>query len=163
MDGLDGLYDIKNKGAECNLDKCQLTSLVRDLDASPAEVALGAGAWTMPLVRMHIKKKFGVEYHVRSVWDLVLRLGFSRMKPRPHDIRRVSTQKPHGATKAYQRNELCAREGHLILSLDEMHMYLPPFGVPLRSRHHAPSSQRDPSLSAGLETPSISWSCALAS
>ena len=94
----------------------------------------------MPMVKTHIKKKFGVEYQVRSVWDLVLRLGFSRMKPRPHDIRRVSTQNPHGAKKAYQRNELCAREGHLILSLDEMRMSLPPFGVPLRSRHHAPSS-----------------------
>ena len=93
VDGLDGLYDIKNKGADCKLDKRQLDSLVKDLDASPAEVGLGAGVWTMPLVRMHIKKKFGVEYHVRSVWDLVLRLGFSHMKPRPRDIRGASPQK----------------------------------------------------------------------
>ena len=124
-DGLDGLYDIKNKGADCKLDKRQLNSLVKDLDASPAEVGLGAGAWTMPLVRMHIKKKFGVEYHVRSVWDLVLRLGFSRVKPRPHDIRGASPQKAAWyKKKARERNKICVREGRIIVSLDEMHMSL---------------------------------------
>lgn len=91
--GLDGLYDIKNKGAECKLDKRQLRSLVKDLDGSPADAGLGAGSWTMPLVRTHIKKKFGVEYHVRSVWDLVLRLGFTHIKPRPRDVRGASRQK----------------------------------------------------------------------
>lgn len=88
--GAGGLHDVKNEGAACKLDGRQIRSLVRDLDAGPAAVGMGAGAWTMPLVRAHIKKRFGAEYHIRSVWDLVRRLGFTHMKPRPRDTRGAS-------------------------------------------------------------------------
>ena len=74
--GLGKRYDVKNKGAPCKLSKRQLEALERDLEAGPAAVGLGEDTWTIPLVRAHIKKKFRVEYHVRSVWDLVRRLGF---------------------------------------------------------------------------------------
>ena len=74
--GLGKRYDVKNKGAPCKLSKRQLEALDRDLDAGPASLGLGEDTWTIPLVRAHIKKKFRVEYHVRSVWDLVRRLGF---------------------------------------------------------------------------------------
>ena len=88
--GLNKRYDIKNKGAACKLTKRQLKALERDLEAGPAAVGLGAGAWTIPLIRTHIKKKFNVEYHVHSVWDLVNRLGFAYIKPRPRDARGAS-------------------------------------------------------------------------
>lgn len=74
--GLGKRYDVKNKGAACKLTGRQLEELERDLEAGPAAAGLGEEAWTIPLVRTHIKKKFRVEYHVRSVWDLVRRLGF---------------------------------------------------------------------------------------
>ena len=74
--GLGKRYDVKNKGAACKLTKRQLGALERDLKAGPAAAGLGEGAWTIPLVRTHIKKKFRVEYHVGSVWALVRRLGF---------------------------------------------------------------------------------------
>ena len=75
--GLGKRYDVKNKGAACKLTGRQLEALERDLEAGPAAAGLGEDAWTMPLVRTHIKKKFRVEYHVHSVWDLVRRLGFA--------------------------------------------------------------------------------------
>ena len=74
--GLGKRHDVKNKGAACKLSKRQLEALERDLEAGPAAAGLGEGAWTIPLVRTHIKKKFRVEYHVSSVWALVRRLGF---------------------------------------------------------------------------------------
>ena len=91
--GLNDIYDVKNKGAACKLSKRQLESLAQDLDAGPAAVGLGAGAWTMPLVRIHIKKKYRKEYRIHSVWDLVHRLGFKYVKPSPHDGRGASPQK----------------------------------------------------------------------
>ncbi len=81
--GLNKRCDIKNKGAACKLTKRQIKALERDLEAGPAAIGLGSGAWTIPLIRTHIKKKFSVEYHVHSVWDLVNRLGFVYIKPRP--------------------------------------------------------------------------------
>ena len=92
QNGLGDMYDVKNKGAACKLSKRQLKALERDLQAGPAAVGLGAGAWTIPLIRMHIKKKFRVEYHVHSVWSLVRRLGFARVKPRPRDVRGASPE-----------------------------------------------------------------------
>ena len=98
--GLKRMYNIKNKGADCKLTKRQLKSLIRDLDAGPAVVGLGAGSWTLQLIRTHIKKKFKVEYHPRSIWDLVRRLGFKHIKPRPIDIRGASWEK----TKAFKKS-----------------------------------------------------------
>ena len=88
--GLNKRHDIKNKGAACKLTKRQLKALDRDLEAGPAAVGLGAGAWTIPLIRTHIKKRFHIEYHTRSVWDLVNRMGFAYVKPRPRDVRGAS-------------------------------------------------------------------------
>lgn len=91
--GLSDICDVKNKGAACKLSRGQLESLARDLEAGPAAAGLGADAWTMPLVRTHIKKKYRKQYHVRSVWDLVRRLGFSYTEPGPGDMRGASRQK----------------------------------------------------------------------
>ena len=121
--GLGGLHDVKNKGAACKLDKRQLRSLVRDLDAGPAAAGMGAGAWTMPLVRAHIRKKFGAEYHIHSVWDLVRRLGFTHMKPRPRDVRGASPPEVKEFKKKARRTAAAyAGRGHTAVSLDEMHM-----------------------------------------
>ena len=87
VNGLGDRHDAKNKGAACKLSDRQLEALVEDLKAGPAAAGLGAGAWTMPLVRAHILKKFHAEYHVHSVWDLVRRLGFAHVKPGPRDAR----------------------------------------------------------------------------
>ena len=120
--GLSKRYDIKNKGAACKLTKRQLKALERDLEAGPVAVGLGAGAWTIPLVRMHIKKKFRVEYHVHSVWDLVNRLGFVYIKPRPRDVRGASPAEIKDfKKKAHRTVTIYAGRGHLAVSFDEMH------------------------------------------
>lgn len=100
VNGLSDRRDIKNKGAACKLSDRQLKVLAKDLKAGPAAVGLGAGVWTMPLVRAHILKKFHAEYHVHSVWDLVRRLGFVHIKPRPRDVRGASK----AAIKAFKKS-----------------------------------------------------------
>ncbi len=121
--GLNKRYDIKNKGAACKLTKRQLKALERDLEAGPAAIGLGAGAWTIPLIRTHIKKKFGVEYHVHSVWDLVNRLGFVYIKPRPRDARGASPAEIKDfKKKAHRTVAIYAGRGHLAVSFDEMHV-----------------------------------------
>jgi len=37
---------------------------------------------------IHIKKKFGVEYSIKTIYVLLRRLGYKLVKPRPRDIRR---------------------------------------------------------------------------
>ena len=121
--GLSDMYDVKNKGAACKLSKRQLKALDRDLEAGPAAVGLGAGAWTIPLIRMHIKKKFRVEYHVHSVWSLVRRLGFVHIKPRPRDVRGASPAEIKAFKKKAHRTVVAyAGRGYLAVSLDEMHV-----------------------------------------
>ena len=105
--GLGKIYDVKNKGAACKLAKRQLKALERDLEAGPAAAGLGAGAWTMPLVRAHIKKKFRVDYHIHSVWDLVNRLGFAYVGPR--GARGASAAGTKAPRKAGGRNPHWAR------------------------------------------------------
>ncbi len=75
--GIRRRHDVKNRGAACKIDGGQRRRLVKDLLAGPEAFNLGAGAWTVPLIARHIKKEFGVDYNVHSVWDLIRRMGFS--------------------------------------------------------------------------------------
>lgn len=121
--GLERMYNTKNKGADCKLTERQLKVLARDLDAGPAAVGLGAGSWTLQLIRRHIKKKFKVEYRLQSVWDLVRRLGFKHTKPRPIDIRGASREKTKAfKKKAHRIARIYAGRGYKVVSLDEMHV-----------------------------------------
>ena len=90
--GIRDRYDIKNKGGECYLDDRQLKQLVRDMEKGPESLGYESGLWTMPLLKIHIKKKFGVDYHVYSVWELARRLGFRSVKPRPASPRAAAPE-----------------------------------------------------------------------
>ena len=121
--GLNGRRDIKNKGAACKLTSKQLRRLSLNLEKSPKDNGMGAGSWSIPLIRRYIKKKFGVEYNVHSVWDLVRRLGFAYTKPRPHDVRGASKWKATGfKKKAHLEVIEYSRRGYLPVSFDEMHI-----------------------------------------
>ena len=121
--GLKRMYDTKNKGADCKLTKRQLKTLTRDLDAGPTAVGLGAGSWTLHLIRIHIKRKFKAEYRPRSIWDLVQRLGFKHIKPRPIDIRGASRAKTKAfKKKAHRSAAIYVGRGYRVVSLDEMHV-----------------------------------------
>lgn len=82
-DGIAGRYDEQIPGRPCKLDERQLEQLKEDLTAGPQACGFGSGVWTAPLVVIHVRKKYGVEYVQRGMYDLLVRLGFSCRKPRP--------------------------------------------------------------------------------
>ena len=85
--GLEARYNKRQKGASCRLDAGPLGWLADDLERGPAEPGYGTAMWTMPLVRRHIEGKFRITYHVRSMSNLMHRLGFRRVVPRPRNAR----------------------------------------------------------------------------
>ena len=114
---------IKRKGAACKLNKEQRKQLVRNMMAGSGKFGLGAGTWTVPLVARHIKKEFGVDYDLHSVWELIRRLGFSYKAPRPANPKRAGPKEREEFKKKAAR--LAARykkAGRDSFTVDEMHL-----------------------------------------
>ena len=88
--GLDGIHDQKRDGPECRLDPDQLARLRDDLVAGPRACGFGHGVWTARLVVAHVKKKYGVQYAERGMYDLLNRMGFSSRRPRPRHPKAAS-------------------------------------------------------------------------
>ncbi len=64
--GIQGRYDIKRPGTKMWLDAGQLKQVRADLIAGPRSCGLESEVWTAPLLAVHIKKKYKVEYVVTS-------------------------------------------------------------------------------------------------
>ena len=124
-DGLEARYNKKQKGASCKLDAGQLEQLVDDLEKGPAELGYGTAMWTMPLVRRHIEEKFRTTYHVRSMSNLMHRLGFRRVVPRPRNAKSATpAEREAFKKKVRQMAEEMSKDGYTILVEDESHMVL---------------------------------------
>ena len=123
--GIKNRYDIKNKGAECKLNRKQRRQLARDMDKSPEKFCYGTSLWTTKLVTRHIKNEFGVEYHIRSTLDLVHRLGFRRIKPRPVNPKAATPEEREAFKKhAREQVEYWSKKGYVVLVQDEAHIVL---------------------------------------
>jgi len=92
--GLGDRYDAY-RGAPCRLDKTQREQLVSDIEAGPEKCGFETTLWTSKLVRIHIRRRFGVDYSIRGVQDLLPRIGLSWKKARP--------MHPKSASKAAQK------------------------------------------------------------
>lgn len=121
-DGLRGRYDLKIPGKPCKLTDVQIKQLMRDLDAGPERCGFEAALWSGPMVLEHIRKKFGVHYALRSVEDLLHRIGFSRKKPRPEHHKSASRKKRAEFKKKAQRMvNRYHKKGYKIYAIDEKH------------------------------------------
>ena len=121
-EGIRGRYDIKNKGAQCRLDDGQIRQLVRDIRRGPDKFGYESGLWTMPLLNRHIKKRFNVEYHDYSVWELVRRLGFRYVKPGPASYKAATP----GEIKAFKKKArgkaaYWTGRGYTVMAMDATH------------------------------------------
>ena len=96
--GIEDRYDKKHKGAKCRLEKKQLRQLVRDLEKGPEKLGLGTSVWSTPLITRYIHEKFGVEYNVHSVWDLIHRLGFKYRKSSPRHHKAATPEEQEKGT-----------------------------------------------------------------
>jgi len=88
--GLGGIYDETSPGATCKLTPRQLEQLRADLIAGPDRCGFASSLWTAPLLAAHVRKRFGVEYAVVSIYDILHRMGFSSRRPRPRHPKAAS-------------------------------------------------------------------------
>jgi len=93
--GLRSRHDLRREGRACMLDAGQTRQLVADIEAGPERCGFETALWTSRMVRIHIRRRFGVDYSLRGVQDLLPRIGMSWTKARPRH--------PKSASKAAQK------------------------------------------------------------
>jgi len=96
--GLGDRYDAY-RGAPCRLDEGQREQLVSDIEAGPEKCGFDTALWTSKTVRIHIRRRFGVDYSIRGVQDLLPRIGLSWKKARPRHPKSASKT----AQKAFKK------------------------------------------------------------
>lgn len=85
--GLEGRYAIKQTGQPPKLTRSQKGYLKRILNKSPIKQGLPFVVWTSKLVQYIIKKRFGTEYVLRQIYNLMREFGFSIQRPRPEHLK----------------------------------------------------------------------------
>lgn len=90
--GLKGRYHDKHPGATCKLTPEQLVELKEDLVSGPVKCGFDSGMWTAPMVIIHVRNKFGIQYKSSGMGFLLHRLGFSWRKARPRHPKAASPE-----------------------------------------------------------------------
>lgn len=87
--GFEGLKDRPRKGGEPKIDHKKIVEI---LETSPREFGYKIEMWTAKVLRVHLIKTFGVEYHPNYIYQLVKNLGYSLIKPRPESVKKPSEE-----------------------------------------------------------------------
>lgn len=87
-EGLAGLYDRAKPGRRSKLDDAQKAELTMFIVAGPDPETDGISAYTLSDLADIAANRFGVTYNVNYMSQLVRRLGFSRQKPRPYNLKK---------------------------------------------------------------------------
>jgi transposase len=82
-DGPEGLHDHWTRGPACKLSAAQLAEFASIIEAGPDLEADGVVRWRRVDLKGVIEKRFGVAYGVRSVANVLRRIGFSHISARP--------------------------------------------------------------------------------
>ncbi len=82
IEGLNGYYDIKQKGNRSKLTMQQRKELEKILDESPQNQGIPFKLWTTTLVQYIIHKHHGISYNQSAIWKLTKKLNFSLKVPR---------------------------------------------------------------------------------
>ena len=85
--GFDGLHDKPRKGGKPKVDPQKIIDI---LEKDPREFGYNIEGWTAKVLHVHILKAFGVNYHPNYIYQLVRRLGYSLIVPRPENIKKAS-------------------------------------------------------------------------
>ena len=83
-EGPDGLLDRPRSGRGLRLSAAQMRTLSEIVEAGPDPETDGVTRWRRIDLQRVIKERFDVDYSVRAITDLLVRLGFSRISGRPH-------------------------------------------------------------------------------
>jgi len=80
--GIEGLQDAPRPGQPTKLPRSQEDAFCCRLDAGPSQQD-GISVLNGPAIRQLLEREFGVVYSLRGVYDLLHRLGYSCLCPRP--------------------------------------------------------------------------------
>ena len=80
--GLNKLRDEHRTGRPSKLNIEELKELRHDLLRGPKANGFNAPFWTTKIVQEHVKRKYGKEYRVRGMRNMLHRVGFSSKMPR---------------------------------------------------------------------------------
>jgi len=86
--GFAGLKPRPHPGRYSKLNPEELSQLEADLERSPQDFGYREDAWSTRLVQIHLATRFGVKYHISSIYRLLRRLGFHLRTPYVVDPRR---------------------------------------------------------------------------
>ena len=84
--GPDALLDAWTNGHTTRLSLKQKSDLAALFDTSRDRQADGALRWWRIVMKLVIKKRFGVDFHERYVGTLLKNLGFSHVSARPRHL-----------------------------------------------------------------------------
>ena len=80
--GIEGLQDAPRPGQPTKLPRSQEDAFCHRLDTGPSQQD-GISVLNGPAIRQLLEREFGVVYSLRGVYDLLHRLGYSCLCPRP--------------------------------------------------------------------------------
>ena len=87
--GLEGLYDLKRSGRPAFLDRDQKADFVRRIQLGP-EQDDSISVFTARTIRDVLAAEFTCNYSMSGVYNLLKRLKFKRIRPRPRHEKRSS-------------------------------------------------------------------------
>ena len=82
-DGPAGLVDRKAPGAAPRLTREQEAEIVALVEAGPEPATDGVVRWRCLDLKALIRRRFGIDYHERTIGKLLRRLGFTHISQRP--------------------------------------------------------------------------------
>jgi transposase len=84
--GFLGLYDETIPGRPSRLNKEQQDQIATWLDGSPRKEGYQQSNWTLKLIGHHLLLKFGTQFSLSRVWEMVDTQGFTLIRPRHRTI-----------------------------------------------------------------------------
>lgn len=85
-EGPEGLIDRWAGGPKSRLTPSQKEELARLVEAGPDPAVDGVVRWRCLDLKAEIRRRFGVDYHERTVGKLLKELGFSHVSARPRHV-----------------------------------------------------------------------------
>ena len=139
-EGIRARFERSGRGRKHLLDWPQAGQLAADLDAGPESCGFESSLWDSNLVRLHVKKKFGVQYSKTGALQLIREMGFSWSKARPKNPKSASKRKQkefQGRAKKPVAEK--SAQGYAVLANDESSIQKAPnrpgYGWRRRGRH----------------------------
>ena len=88
--------------------------------AGRSRCGLESGVWTAPLVVEHVRRRYGTQYALTSMYDLLHRIGFSCRRPKASAPKIGLRTGEKGVQKKVRRTaRWYAAKGYSVLTLDE--------------------------------------------